>query len=248
MQTVVTFKRASVGYDKHPVLRDASFSIKQGEFLLLVGPNGSGKSSLVKTMLGVLPIISGSVKLFGTSTSRFRGWRDIGYAPQSIASFNLLFPATVSELVQMGSYARKAFHGHATKQRLDEVLDLFELQDIRHRPIGELSGGQFQRAILARALIEERKLLVLDEPVTALDPHIRRRMHEELERLNTEEGVTIVYITHDLSEVHECATTLLYVDRKVIFHGSLKDFCLSSDMTGYFGSHAQHHLCHQHHE
>jgi zinc transport system ATP-binding protein len=196
--------------------------------------------------LGIVPLSGGSIRLFGRPVSSFSDWKKVGYVPQKTRSFSPLFPATVEEVIAMGRYEKRFFVTRERQAQVDRVIELFALETIRKRPIGELSGGELQRTMLARALVCPHDLLVLDEPTASLDPTIRAVFHDELERLNCDHGVTIMYITHDFSEIHDCATQLIYIDRKVVFDGTLKEFCASKDMTGYFGHHVQHHMCHQH--
>lgn len=248
MSVIATFKRAEIGYHAHPVLHDVTLDVKEGEFLLVVGPNGSGKSVLVKTLLGIIPALGGVVKLFGERTEYFSDWEKVGYLPQSLYDFNPLFPATVEEVVSMGLMAGRRFPKRRLPEdlkRTNEALDRLGIKDIRTEPIGSLSGGQLQRTFLARTIVHSPSLLILDEPNAALDPQTREQFHTYLEEIN-KKNVTIIYITHDVSEIHDCASNLLYVDQSVLFHGTLKEFCASNDMKKEFGTHAQHHMCHQH--
>jgi zinc transport system ATP-binding protein len=248
MSVIATFKRAEIGYHGHPVIHDVSLDVKEGEFLLVVGPNGSGKSALMKTLLGIIPAIGGVVKLFGQRTEYFSDWGNVGYLPQSLQNFSPLFPATVEEIVSMGLMVGRRF----PKRKLpgdgkltNEALDRLGIIDIRKESIGSLSGGQLQRTLLARTIVHSPSLLILDEPNVGLDPKTRDQFHKYLEGIN-KKNVAIIYITHDVSEIHDCASNLLYVDQRVLFHGSLKEFCKSKDMAEEFGTHAQHHMCHQH--
>jgi zinc transport system ATP-binding protein len=247
MSVIASFKHAEIGYGSHPVLHDVSLDINEGAFLLVVGPNGSGKSALIKTLLGVIPPLGGTVTLFDKRTDRFSHWEHVGYLPQSLREFNPLFPATVQEVVSMGLMTGKRQRTGASddRARTEHALERMGIQDIRDASIGSLSGGQLQRAFIARAIVREPSLLVLDEPNVALDPQAREQFHEYLEGINRE-NVTILYVTHDVSEIHDCATELLYVDQRILFYGTFKEFCRSGDMQNELGRHAQHHLCHQH--
>jgi len=112
--------------------------------------------------------------------------------------------------------------------------------------IGELSGGQQQRVFLARAIVHEPELLILDEPTAALDPETRERFFAMIQELNGKKGVTIILVTHDIGNIGKYASKLLYLDKKIIFYGSFNDFCLSDEMMGYFGAYSQHVICHRH--
>ena len=238
MSIAVQLKKAEIGYDYFSVLKNLSLKIEHGDFCLIVGPNGSGKSTLMKSMIGVNPLRKGKVYLDGELIQNYRHWDHIGYLPQRNSNIHPLFPATVLDIVKMGANGKE--------DRIEKAMDIFELNTIRNRMIGELSGGQYQRTLLARTLASPRKMVFLDEPNAALEPRIRERFHKELERLHEQEHLTIVYVTHDIGEVHHCATHLIYVDREILFDGSLKDFCLSDNISSHFGSHTQHTVCHQH--
>jgi zinc transport system ATP-binding protein len=256
MSIIASFKRADIGYGTHPVLRDVMLDVRTGEFLLIVGPNGAGKSALVKTLLGLIPPIRGSVKLFGRELGRFARWERVGYLPQSLRAFNPLFPATAEEIVSMGLIAlrgRRIMHSAEDRRRAPpgagrvvQAMERLGISGIRKEPIGSLSGGQLQRAFLARAIVNDPDLLILDEPNTALDTETREKFHAGLEEWNEKRKMTIIYITHDVSEIRSCATRLVYLDRRVVFHGSLVEFCRSDEMTERFGSQSQHYMCRQH--
>jgi zinc transport system ATP-binding protein len=238
-----------VRYNAAEVLRDISFRVAAGDYLGIVGPNGSGKSTLIKSILGLVVAERGGVVLFGTPLSRFTEWRRIGYLPQRLKFFNPNFPATVEEIVGLGLLAGKRLPRKLTREDGEAVaktLEFMGITDIRKRIIGELSGGQQQRVFLARAIVGGPELLILDEPTTALDPETRERFYLLLQQLNQELGTTVILVTHDTWSIGKYATRFLYVDKRIIFDGTFDDFCQSEEMTGFFGEHAQHIICHQH--
>lgn len=246
---VLSVTGLSSGYHGADVLQDVTFAVKQGDYMGVVGPNGSGKSTLVKTVLGLLKPQSGSVMLFGTPFSLFRDWNRIGYLPQGLQFFNPNFPATVAEVVRLGRLAGKGFPKRFDKkdaQAVEKTLQSMDIAGIRDRMIGELSGGLRQRVLLARALVNEPELVVLDEPTTALDPETRENFYELLCQMNRESNTTVVLVTHDTGTIGRYATRMLYLDKRVIFDGGFDDFCTSVEMTGFFGEHAQHVVCHRH--
>ena len=126
------------------------------------------------------------------------------------------------------------------------VLSLMEIENIKNVFIGKLSGGQQQRVLIARALVNNPKLIILDEPTTALDPEMRDRFFSILSDLNKNENVTILLITHDIGNIGQYASKLMYLDKRLIFYGNFGDFCSSNEMTTYFGTFSQHLICHQH--
>lgn len=225
-------------YNGTDVISDISLSVKQGDYLGIAGSNGSGKSTLIKNILGILQPLKGSVHLFGQPLTSFHQWHKIGYLPQRINALNYHFPGTVAEIVQMGIKTVEQ----------DDVKNTLALMGIAHLSsnlIGELSYGEQQRVMLARALIRKPDLLIFDEPTTALDPETRDIFYSLTDAMNRQ-GTTVVLVTHDTGVIGKYARNLLYLDKRVIFCGTFEDFCASPDMTGFFGLDSQHMICHQH--
>lgn len=247
---VVTAQNVSCCRDEGNVLQDVSFAVPRGDYLGIVGPNGSGKSTLIRTLLGLYPHAEGEVRLFGTELRSFTDWHRIGYLPQSLrGGMNAAFPATVKEIVRLGLLSRKKFPkrlGGIDRVAVANALECMGIADIGEKMIGELSGGQQQRVLLARALVNEPELLIMDEPTTALDPDTRERFFDILDELNKRKNTTIILVTHDTGTIGRHAKTLLYLDKKVVFHGTFDDFCGSEEMTGFFGPFSQHIICHRH--
>jgi zinc transport system ATP-binding protein len=226
-------------YNGIEVISDISFAVKKGDYLGIAGPNGSGKSTLIKNILGILQPQKGCVNIFGQPLASFRQWEKIGYLPQRINALNHHFPGTVAEIVQLGIKERNA-------ASLNRALELMGIAHLGARLIGELSYGEQQRTMLARALINQPDLLIFDEPTTALDPETREIFYSLTEEMNHISGTTIILVTHDMGVIGKYAHNLLYLDKKVIFSGTFEDFCASPDMTGFFGLDSQHMICHQH--
>jgi zinc transport system ATP-binding protein len=246
---VLNIEGLCVMYDAAAVLKNISFRVTAGDYLGIVGPNGSGKSTLIKAILGLVTAGQGDISLFGAPLARFKEWRRIGYLPQRIKFFNPDFPATVEEIVGLGLLAGKRLPRKLTREddeAVQRTLEFMGITDIRKRIIGELSGGQQQRVLLARAIVGGPELLILDEPTTALDPETREKFYTLLQKLNREQGTTVILVTHDTWSIGKYATRFLYVDKEVIFNGTLDDFCRSTEMTEMFGAHAQHIICHRH--
>jgi zinc transport system ATP-binding protein len=246
---IVSTEHLYFHYNSAEVLADASFVLEKGDYLGLVGPNGSGKTTLIKLLLGFLKPSGGAAHLFGQNPQEFKEWQKIGYLPQKMMAFNPLFPATVREVVSLGLLSKKKFPkrmARSDRAFVDGALDLLDIADLGHKLIGELSGGQQQRVFLAKALVGEPELLILDEPTTALDPETRERFFGTLRDLNRNKMVTIIIITHDTGTIGEHASKLLYLDKRVVFCGTFEDFCMSSGMTNYFGEFSQHLICHRH--
>jgi zinc transport system ATP-binding protein len=245
--SIVESRNLFVNYGALPVLADVCFTIRRGDYVGLVGPNGSGKSTLIKCILGLLRPAKGSVTLFGAEALAMRDRGKIGYLPQRIDFFNPRFPSTVTEIISQGLIANRRAGKTADGTQIDSVLEQLEIGDIRNRLIGDLSGGQQQRVFIARALVNEPELLILDEPGSALDPETRGNFFALLRQLNENKGVTIIMVTHDIGGIGEYASKLLYLDKRVIFFGGFDEFCRSENMAQFFGSASQHIICHEHH-
>jgi zinc transport system ATP-binding protein len=249
MKDTVMADRLSFGFNGIEILKNITFALKRGEFLGIVGPNGSGKTTLIKLLLGLMPPTRGTVTLFGQDIGKFHAWSKIGYLPQNIPGFNPHFPATVAEIVALGLIAGKSFPRRKTRldqKLIEEALELMDITAIKNKLIGELSGGQQQRVLIAKALVASPELLILDEPTTALDPESRERFFTTLKDVNRRKETTIIMITHDVGTIGRHASLMLYLDKTVVFYGSFNDFCMSKEMTDYFGEHSQHIICHRH--
>jgi zinc transport system ATP-binding protein len=246
---ILSVEQLGFRYNSVEVLSDISFSVDAGDYIGLVGPNGSGKTTVIKIILGLLQQEKGAVTLFGTDLSAFRDRQRIGYLPQKPTHFNPHFPATVKEIVSLGLFSKQRFPKRITKDDqalIHDAMAMAEVLDISDALIGELSGGQQQRVLVARAVVNKPELLILDEPTTALDPEARENFFKVLYELNRRENVTVILVTHDIASIGKYASKLLYLDKKVVFYGSFEDFCLSENMTHYFGEFTQHLICHRH--
>ena len=203
-----------LGYDGHVILSDVNFSVNAGDYLCIVGENGSGKSTMMKTILGLQKPLDGAIR-FGDGLKA----NEIGYLPQQTAA-QKDFPATVWEIVLSGCQARaglRPFYSKAEKRMAKENMEKMGITQFAGRCYRELSGGQQQRVLLARALCATRKLLLLDEPVSGLDPKVTLEMYQLIEKLNKEEHVTILMISHDISAAVKYASHILHVGHEMFF-------------------------------
>ncbi len=249
MASILSVRNLYCGYGSVEVLSDVSFDIEKGDYIGLAGPNGAGKTSVVKSVLGLSEKFKGIIKLFGQDLKYFNGWGRVGYLSQRVTAFNPLFPAAVKEVVGLGLLSQKEFpkrFNHTDDAKIKQSLGLMGISDLDRKPVSDLSGGQQQRVFLARALVSNPELLILDEPGTALDPQSREDFFEFIKKLNRDKGITIILITHDTAQIGQYANKLLYMDKKVVFYGSFSDFCRSVEMHQYFGHFSQHLICHQH--
>lgn len=209
----------ALGY--HPALmRDLNFTVHAGDYLCILGENGAGKSTLMKTILGLLAPLEGSVT-FGDGMRA----NEIGYLPQQTQT-QRDFPATVWEVALSGCQGRcglRPFYTRAEKELARQSLARMDMAYLSGRCYRELSGGQQQRVLLARALCAARKMLLLDEPVTGLDPTASRELYQVIARLNKEDGMTILMISHDTSAALRYASHILYLGEQVFF-GTREEF------------------------
>ena len=219
----LTVQNLSVGYDGHPVAEGISFTVSAGDYLCVVGENGSGKSTLMKTLLRLQEPLGGQI-LAGDGLQR----SEIGYLPQKTA-VQRDFPASVREIVLSGCQARlgrRTFYGSDEKKLAAESMEKLGVTPLARRCYRELSGGQQQRVLLARALCATRKLLLLDEPVSGLDPKATAELYELIEGLN-KEGITVIMISHDLHYALRRASHILQIGSDW-FYGSKADYLRSS--------------------
>jgi len=246
---IVSAEKISFGYGVVPVLKDISFTIKQGDFVGVVGHNGSGKTTLIKIILGLLPQKEGTVTLFGEPGGKFAGWEKIGYLPQNLSVINPLFPVTVKEAVGLGLLSAKRFPKLFVKQdreKVGAVLADLQILNLQNRLMSELSGGQLQRVMLARALVNRPELLILDEPTNAIDAETRKTFFSYIHSLSQKNRMTIILITHDMGCVGEYADKILYLDKVALFYGSFDQFKKSAKMIEVFGDELSHFISHRH--
>lgn len=227
MDNIIEIKNLSFRYGNINVLDDINMQISRGEFVGLIGPNGSGKSTLLKIILGLLNPQQGEVTLFGQPISKFKAWDKIGYVSQKANSFNTGFPATVHEVVAMGLYGKKGVLkplNRLDKERIRKAIELVGLSEFEKRNIGKLSGGQQQRTFIARALVNDPELLILDEPTVGIDVESTKQFYNLLDNLNKELGITIILVSHDIGVVTKQVTQIACLNKKLHFHGSPEEF------------------------
>ena len=218
--TQLTCQDLAVGYEGRAVLENLNFSVCPGDYLCIVGENGSGKSTLMKTILGLLPPVRGKV-LTGDGLRK----NEIGYLPQQ-TPVQRDFPASVREIVLSGCQGRcggRPFYSKGEKQLAQTAMERMQVAALAKRCYRTLSGGQQQRVLLARALCAAQNMLLLDEPVSGLDPKVTGEMYGLIQRLNREDGVTILMISHDMTAALTYASHILHVGRRVFF-GTKADY------------------------
>ena len=228
----IEIKNLHFSYGKENVLDGVSLCLKEGRLAILAGENGAGKSTLLRLLLGELPIgeshkgdqeegsSDGSIEILGQDIRQFKDWSSISYVPQNGMGGWKDFPASVEEIVRANLYKQIGlfrFAGKKERQQVRAALAQVGMEEYQNRLIGRLSGGQQQRVLLTRALCATRKILLLDEPVSGLDPVATADMYQIINELNKEDRVTIIMISHDISEVATYASHVLHIGQKVFF-------------------------------
>lgn len=217
----LTCENAILGYEKTAVTGSINFKLDKGDYLYIIGDNGSGKSTLMKGILGLRKPMEGRIS-FGDDLKK----NEIGYMPQHTV-VQKDFPASVEEIVISGCLSRSGLRPFFTKQDrqlADEMLAKMEILDLKKRSYRELSGGQQQRVLLARALCATRKMLLLDEPVAGLDPETTDEFYKLVKKLNKEEGITIIMVSHDMHAMSKYASHVLNLVKKPVFFGTKEEY------------------------
>lgn len=218
---ILSAKDLSIGYEGSAIIRGLNFAIEKGDYLCIIGNNGSGKSTLIKTLLGLVKPVSGEIK-FNDSIKKNR----IGYLSQQNDE-KKVFPATVNEIVLSGclnSGSWRPFYTKGQKNTATEKMKLLGVDVLKKRAFYELSGGQKQRVLLARALCATQDVLVLDEPVSGLDPTVTADLYLALKEIN-EKGVTIIMVSHDVKTALQYASSILYIgDSEASFYANKEDY------------------------
>ncbi|NLJ67091.1 MAG: ABC transporter ATP-binding protein [Clostridiales bacterium] len=215
---VIEVDNLTVYYRQVCALSHVSLRVRDKEFLGIIGPNGGGKSTLLKAILGLVTPYSGDIRILGRSPKRAHGI--MGYVPQ-FTSFHRDFPISVEETVLMGRLSgRIPFFHKYSREDMDithSLMEKLEIYHLRNRQIGQLSGGQFQRALIARALTTKPRILMLDEPTASLDTEAKSHIYSILEELN--QDMTIIMVTHDMGAISTHVESLACLNRELFYHG-----------------------------
>ena len=218
---LITLKDVTIAFEGVPAVEHVSYTVNRGDYMVLIGENGSGKSTLMRAMLGLVHPCAGTVR-YGDGLKRSQ----IGYLPQQTA-VQRDFPASVEEVVLSGcinQLGARFFYGKNLQRKVHEKMALLDIENLSDKSYRTLSGGQQQRVLLARALCATDALLLLDEPVTGLDPGSTQELYGLIRRLNREHGVSVVMVSHDLHGSMADANKVLVVDRGVSFCGSIEEY------------------------
>lgn len=238
MTALINLAGIAYTYGDSLVLEDVTFRVEAGDFFGIIGPNGSGKTTLLKIMLGLLAPTRGGVRLFSVPPAEFRDWARLGYVPQK-TTLDSTLPITVGEVVESGlvSTLRPLQRiGRDGRGRALEALALVGMEKHVAARVGRLSAGQQQRVLIARALVSDPELLVLDEPTGGVDPEAQANLYRLLHRLHVEEGVTVVLVSHDIGVVAKEVTRLACLNGTVVFCGAPAEFLGHESLTQLYGS------------
>ncbi|UNC93086.1 metal ABC transporter ATP-binding protein [Candidatus Contubernalis alkaliaceticus] len=219
MDNIIEVKNLYVYYNNHCALEDINLEVKQNDFLGLIGPNGAGKSTLLKVLLGLVTPGHGKVKIFGESPQKVRG--RLGYVPQHV-NFDKRFPIKVMDVVSMGRINKSSSifnrYSRADLTLVDTILQKLDIGFLRNRQIGQLSGGELQRVLIARALVAEPDILLLDEPTASVDANSKSQIYSILQSLNND-NMTIILVTHDIGVISSHVKTIACLNVNMYYHG-----------------------------
>ena len=234
---VVELEAVGYRYGGIHVLERVSLAVAPGDFLGIIGPNGSGKTTLVRLMLGLATPDTGRVRLFGVAPGAFRQWERLGYVPQRLVIDGGV-PATVDEVVATGLIPTlRPFRriGADGERRIEAALARVGMQAHRRGKIGALSAGQQQRVFIARALVSDPELLILDEPTASVDPEVQASFYGLLHDLNRDRGVTLILVSHDIGVVAKEVSKLACLNRRLVFHGPPAEFLSDAALSALYG-------------
>ncbi len=240
MLKVVEINNLTVQYPDVKALDNISLVVNQGDFLGIIGPNGAGKSTLFASMLGLNTRYNGTIKFFDEDIKKSKNYlKQLGYVPQK-PIFEKNFPVTVTDVVRMG--LRK----ESDENKIDKILQQLWIHELRERRIGELSGGQQQRVFIAKALVNNPKILILDEPVTGIDQQSIDLFYSILSELNSKQKITIIWSSHDLDAVNKLANHVACLNRTLFFHGESEKFFSDDELVKQYSEASMQEHMHHH--
>lgn len=229
------------------ILSNISLEIFASEYIAIIGPNGGGKTTLVRMLLGLEKPSGGEIKIYGKKLSNFKEWYKIGYVPQRASHVDSSFPATVLDIVKMGRTSQGGFFSSFSekdKKLVHDAMLKMDILDLQNKMVGTLSGGQRQRVMIARALASKPEILILDEPNTGVDVASQKKFYALLKKLNQEDKITIVFITHDIGVIADDITRLFTINQKAIICNNPKQTLSCQEMSELYGIDA--HLLYNH--
>ncbi len=227
MEKVIEIKNVTFSYDTKMVLKEVSLEVFKGDFIGIVGPNGSAKTTLIKLLLGILEPQQGSIQLLGQAVKSFDQWHRIGYIAQKARDINAGFPATVEEIVAANLYMQTKpfkFLNKEQREKIDEVLSIVDMVDYKKRLIGSLSGGQQQRVFIARALVNNPELIIMDEPLVGVDVASQEKFYGLMALLNKSLGITLAMVSHDIGVITDKTNKVACLGNQSLFLHDSKSF------------------------
>jgi len=244
---IFDLKNLNFNVNGQTILSNISLEIFSGQYIAIIGPNGGGKTTLIRMLLGLEKPSSGEIRIFGKKLKNFKEWHKIGYVPQRASHVDSSFPATVLDIVKMGRTSqRKLFStfSQEDKNLVHDAMLKMDVLDLTDKMIGTLSGGQRQRVMIARALASKPEILILDEPNTGVDMLSQKSFYALLRKLNKEDNITIVFITHDIGVIADDIARLFTINQKAIICNNPKQTLSCEEMSELYGIEA--HLLHNH--
>jgi len=245
---VLEVSNLNVLRDNSLVIEDAQFTIHKGDYVGIVGPNGGGKTTLLLALLNSIPKTKGAIRLFSQNIESFSNWEKVAYVPQHAVNFDSQFPLTVKELVSLGRVSRKNLGrplADADWEKVKEILEFMGILDIKDKRIGQLSGGQKQRVFVAKALVRNPEIILLDEPIVGVDTKTQEKFYKKLSELNVKKNITILLVTHDLTAVFCRMSKVMCINRIVNVAEITKDLKPEEVLREVYGEHF-HFVFHKH--
>jgi ABC-type Mn2+/Zn2+ transport system ATPase subunit len=238
-----------VRINKHHLVENITFSVEEGSIVAIIGPNGAGKTTLFKAILGIIPS-TGTVSMFGTPFKGKNSHIKVGYVPQRL-EFDRTFPLTISELLHftVPPMCSLTFYKRVEeKTYVAKLLEIVGVKDLAQRTIGSLSEGELQRVMIAKAIVNNPRILFLDEPASGVDIEGQERFYDLVRRLNKEKGLTVILISHDLNVVYRFADNVLCMNRRLICSGKPREALTDEVIKSVYGEMmgAYIHSCYEH--
>lgn len=225
-ETIIKIKDVSYSYNSVKVLEDVSFNVNSGDYIGIIGPNGSGKSTLLKIILGLIKPDKGSITISGKRLTNALDSCRVGYVSQRISQESQDLPATLYEVVESGLIAKEKLFSNS-KQHKDKILQAISISGLKgneNKLIGQLSGGQRQKAFVARAIASDPQILILDEPFVGVDLASQDEFYRFLKKLNKDNGLTIIFVSHDIDIISGQASRIIALNRKIVYTGEAEKF------------------------
>jgi zinc transport system ATP-binding protein len=235
MGTIIELRDVSFSYKSEPTLEHISFTIAPGDYIGVIGPNGGGKTTLIKLLLGLLKPQAGSVLLWDTPVRNFKAWHKIGYVPQRVGAGEFRLPITVEEVVRFGRINAPKSDRAQNTAIISEAMERVGITDLAQRQLSELSGGQQQKAYIAKALAGQPEVLVLDEPTVGVDVRAQDEFYQLVAGLNKKQGLTIIMVSHDIDVVVNEVSKLACINKSLVYHGHPKEFMQADYLSKLYG-------------